>query len=214
MLFRSGLQPCGFAGSTISQYNLCYTDSVQFVKLSSTVGSNQFFCYYPVWGNMQLAPDKKMYFRFTGNTISAVKNPNRLGTSAGLVQNQFTSNAGSGVSLPDFYQHEVEKPTKNNIVYTGGCYPAPLNFSVTNDTVTNILWNFGDPASGILNTSAVVSPNHSFSIPSIYTVTATLSNTNNEFIETITELVEIKPDRKSTRLNSSHSTLSRMPSSA
>ena len=187
-----GLQPCGYAASSFSQYNLCYTDSVQFLKFRYPVFSQTFFCTYPVWGNMQLAPDKKIYSRFSGNTISAIRYPNRIGTSCEFVLNQLTSNPASGESLPEFYHHETEKLTLNNINYTGGCHPAPLTFSVTNDTIIQIIWNFGDPASGSQNSSILASPNHSFSAPGIYTVTANLLNTNTQLIETISEVVQIK----------------------
>lgn len=131
--------------------------------------------------------------KFTGNTLSTIKYPNRRGSSCGHIFNAFTTSSSSaGVFLPDFYHHEIEKPVKNNIVYTGGCYSSPLNFEVTNDTISHINWNFGDPASGTQNTSNTLTPVHIFSAPGIYTVTAVLFNSNNSVIETITEQVEVR----------------------
>lgn len=187
-----GLQPCGFSSSKLYQYDLCYTDSISFSQHSTLIASEFFFCSYPVWGNLQLGSDKQIYMKFTGNTLSVIKYPNRRGNSCGFNFNSFTTSSSSaGVYLPDFYQHEIEKPVKNNIVYTGSCYPTPLNFAVTNDTIAHIDWSFGDPASGAQNTSNALAPAHIFSAPGIYTVTAVLFNSNNSVIETISEKVEV-----------------------
>ena len=188
----TGLQPCGFSSSQLYQFDLCYPDSASFVKHIKLIDAELFFCSYPVWGNLQLGPDKQIYLKFSGNTISTIKYPNRRGSSCGLFFNAFTTaNNTAGVYLPSFYQHEIEKPVKNNITYTGGCYTSPLSFAVTNDTITTINWNFGDPASGAQNISNGVAPAHTFSAPGIYTVTAALFNSNNTLIETISEKVEV-----------------------
>jgi len=192
----TGLQPCGFASSAIFQYDLCYTDSVSLQRYAVVLGNILTFCYFNYWGNIQVAPDKKIYFRQAGDFLLSIDFPNRRGTSAKFNSNSITTESGSGVSLPSFYQHDMEKPIKNNIVYSGGCHPDPLNFSITNDTIINIQWNFGDPSSGSQNTALSQNASHVFSAPGFYQVTASLSNSANVFIETIKELVEIKDPAK------------------
>jgi gliding motility-associated-like protein len=44
--------------------------------------------------------------------------------------------------------------------------------------LTSYLWDFGDPASGALNTSNVIDGNHKYSLPGTYKVILTLKNTN------------------------------------
>lgn len=189
----TGLQPCGFANSKIVQYNLCYTDSVSFSKYSVILADKLFFCSYPVWGNMQMASDKQIYMRFPGNIMSTIKYPNKIGSSAKLIFNAFTTGSSfSGVYLPTFSQMEIVKTVKNNITYSGGCYPTPVSFSLTNNAIDHVMWNFGDPASGVQNTSTSFTPSHFFSTPNIYTVTCSLYNSTNVLIETLTEIVEVK----------------------
>lgn len=59
------------------------------------------------------------------------------------------------------------------------------NSSVTPGTITNWLWNFGDPGSGPLNTSTLQNPQHSYSSTGVYTVSLTVT-TNNGCVTTQT----------------------------
>ncbi len=53
------------------------------------------------------------------------------------------------------------------------------DLSITsNGTITTWAWNFGDPASGLLNTSALQNPSHLFSTIGSYQVTSTVTNNN------------------------------------
>ncbi len=59
-------------------------------------------------------------------------------------------------------------------VYTG-CAPLDLTFKDTSYTldadISSVKWDFGDPASGSLNTSTEASPSHLFSAPGDYDIT-------------------------------------------
>jgi gliding motility-associated-like protein len=189
-----GLQPCGFGSSLLQQYNLCYSDSLDFEKYKATVASEFFFCAPSItWGNIQMGADKRIHMPFSGVTVPTLNFPNRIGTSSNYVFNsyQLPNQNYSYVAVPDFHHKLMEKAIKNNISYSGGCYPNPTFFTITNDTIANIQWNFGDPASSN-NVSTAFSPSHVFSTPGFYTVTAQLYTTQNIFIETVSELVEIK----------------------
>jgi PKD repeat protein len=61
------------------------------------------------------------------------------------------------------------------------CTAAPLNVAFTNMSTGGVtyLWTFGDPASGINNTSTLANPNHVFTAPGTYSVCLqTLVNNN------------------------------------
>ncbi|MCS3800469.1 gliding motility-associated C-terminal domain-containing protein [Niastella sp. OAS944] len=195
--YNSGqLQPCGFAASSLYQFNLCYKDSVQFTKFAHFAGTQLTFCNFPYWSKPRLGPDKKIYMKYANTlTISAIDSPNVIGTHCGLNINAQTA-ADNGPGLPDFYHHYTQKAVINNIVYTGGCYPTPWHFKITNDTINHVEWNFGDPASGSNNTSANKEEDHVFSAPGYYTVTADLYASDGRFIEKVYTLVEIKDPTK------------------
>ncbi len=78
----------------------------------------------------------------------------------------------------------VVGPTANFISnLQGGCPGQQIRFSDQSTTtfdanVVSWLWNFGDPASGTANTSALQNPFHVYSAPGAYTVTLTATDDN------------------------------------
>ncbi len=52
-----------------------------------------------------------------------------------------------------------------------GCAPYPANFNNTSLGGVTFSWNFGDPGSGVNNTSSDVNPVHLYQNPGVYTVT-------------------------------------------
>lgn len=193
-----GLQPCGAFISSIAQYNLCYNNISDFTR--NVTYSGYFFWCHPlnlVLGRMQMGPDKRIYFPQTRlNKLSRIEYPNRIGSSLKANFDIHTLNNTAQYDLPAYYHYYIEKAVKNNIRYNGGCFPAPQRFEVTNDTIAAIQWNFGDPASGAANTSNLFKPEHVFSAPGYYTVTAQVFNTAGQLLETLTELVEIKDNTR------------------
>ncbi|MBI3509605.1 MAG: PKD domain-containing protein [Bacteroidetes bacterium] len=80
-------------------------------------------------------------------------------------------------------------------VFNQVCGGQLVNFTSTStvappDAITSTSWNFGDPASGPNNTSALSNPSHTFSAPGNYTITLTV-NTTNGCPQTITQNVSV-----------------------
>src|SRR5436190_14866048 len=70
------LQPCGFGASSLQQYNLCYTDSLDFEKYSTSVAHEFWFCSpNATWGTIQMGADKRIHMPFTGITVPTVNFP-------------------------------------------------------------------------------------------------------------------------------------------
>ena len=65
------------------------------------------------------------------------------------------------------------------ITQTGdSCFQTNQLFSLNSTTsVNSIQWDFGDPSSGISNTSSQLSPQHTFSSSGDFTITAIVDNT-------------------------------------
>lgn len=195
--YAPGLQPCGnYASSQIFQYNLCYTDSISFSRYAPSVAYSFNPCTLLHLSKPRLAPNKRIYMRFGSVPIPAIESPNIIGSHCGMNYNAFSIPVTNHVNMPDFYHAYVQKAVINNIVYTGGCYPNPWHFKITNDTINHVEWNFGDPASGANNTSVNKEEDHVFSTPGFYTVTADLYASDGRFIEKVSTLVEIKDPTK------------------
>ncbi|MCX6292204.1 MAG: PKD domain-containing protein [Bacteroidetes bacterium] len=51
-----------------------------------------------------------------------------------------------------------------------GCYPLTVAFADSSQDALFVMWDFGDPASGGLNTSSSINPSHTYNLPGYYTV--------------------------------------------
>jgi gliding motility-associated-like protein len=74
-------------------------------------------------------------------------------------------------------------------------------FSVDDKSkIASIAWNFGDPASGVSNTSTDLSPFHDFSADGNYTITATVTAKDGT-VEVLTETIDVKEPPKAYGIN-------------
>ena len=168
----------------VFQWDLCagsptaVVASVYTVAPANNVNNN--------YGALQLAPNGKIYIaRWNQQFLDVINNPNAAGSACGYtVAGQSIAPKTTWASLPNFMgSYFNQLPPATPFTYTAnnsfGCQTAsftsnlPPNFSFTNCAVnyslTGILWNFGDPASGSANTSTLVNPSHAFTTLGTYT---------------------------------------------
>ncbi|MCK7540338.1 MAG: PKD domain-containing protein [Marinilabiliales bacterium] len=91
----------------------------------------------------------------------------------------------------------IASPSANFQASSAPCQSDPVQFtdlSVTNGggMITQWLWNFGDPGSGILNTSTLQNPVHTFSNSGSFSVQLTVTNVNG-CTGTITKTISVNP---------------------
>lgn len=188
----SGLQPCGFGSGTLTQYNTCYTDTLDFWQYRVDLATVFNPCAPGVsWGQISMGADKKLHFPYAGVEVSQISHPNRLGESAGYQHDAYRLVQGNSrmVGTPRFNPVIMKKAVQNNIAYESGCFPEPYYFRVTNPRALNFSWNFGDPGSGTLNTSQQPAPAHIFSAPGRFVVRVSffdpVSNQPQDMVDTI-----------------------------
>lgn len=139
---------------------------------AAILASNQVIGALPVYaGALQIGPDNKIYIAkyMTGN-LARIDNPNALGAACNFAPSA-VSLAGmqSLLGLPNFIQTYFQS---SSITYVNTCLNDTTFFSLTDSiTVDSIHWNFGDPGSGVNNTSAVYAPGHVYPAAGTYTVT-------------------------------------------
>lgn len=131
--------------------------------------------------SMQRAPNGKIYIAMVNQPfLDVINNPNLAGAACNYVS------AGQSIApkicesgLPSF----VCSQFKQVFQFAAGNVCASANFtspvqvsvpgsgcSASNNPVTGLLWSFGDPASGVANTSTLASPVHNFPAPGTYSV--------------------------------------------
>lgn len=128
--------------------------------------------------SLQLAVDDKIYVN--SGAIDVINCPNKSGSACGFQQNVIANQTGGGgYGLPKwiYYASDTAASKVNKIVYTDTCFGNSAVFSILNTSgITNVIWNFGDPASGSSNTATGLTASHSFSQTGIYTIQAILTN--------------------------------------
>lgn len=115
--------------------------------------------------------------------------------------NKYVSTADFGMPKANFYINvtgNVNQVNSNKFEMNVSniCMEFLKEFSVSDNTnIATIKWNFGDPASGIDNTSVDLSPFHDFSADGNYTITATVTAKDGT-VEVLTERIDVKEPPK------------------
>src|SRR5260221_4035614 len=121
-----------------------------------------------------MAPDGKMYMAETSQSfISVINNPDLIGTACQFVHGQISlpSNATlstrSTYGLPTF----IQSYWKPGFTFRGACTGNTINFDYerSSDEIF-VKWDFGDPASGVNNTSTLDSTQHLYNNDGLYDV--------------------------------------------
>ena len=127
-----------------------------------------------LYGQLQLATDGKIYVAETDTkSVGVINNPDVVGLGCNYVTDAVNLLTGKcALGLPPFIQSFFRI---SNIQFENVCFGNMTKFSL-NDIVDSVVWDFGDPASGVTNTSTDFEPTHIFSSPGTYdvSVTATL----------------------------------------
>jgi uncharacterized protein (TIGR02145 family) len=146
------------------QFDCNAIDSAQFMQSMQIVGSGA------IPGTMHLGPDFKIYVGSRSasvDSLSVINNPDIQGIGCNL-QNNAVALLGNwnGGSIPQFLQRY-----KAYINYTGNCQNKSIHFlSDIWPPIDSVLWNFGDPSSGLSNFSDHANSSHIYSSPGSYTV--------------------------------------------
>jgi gliding motility-associated-like protein len=160
----------GVEGSlNIYQYNLSLGTPSAIIDSETLIGtcSSGF-----TTGALQIAPDGKIYIaKLIDQSLACISNPNALGNACGFVDNAIDLIVlNTGFGLPNFIQTIFQTPS---IVSNNLCIGDTTYFSLSSSAaIDSVRWNFNDPASGILNSSTLLSPDHIFFGLGTYDVSA------------------------------------------
>ena len=153
-------------GSSVYQFDL--SSNVSLTMIQSRV---ELTTIRRPYASMQLAPDGKIYVaQGSAFNLNVIENPNIVGLGCNY-RSQTISLGGRRCrdGLPSFVQSFLDL---EQIQFQNTCLGDATNFNLINP-VTSVVWDFGDPASGLSNSSTALNPNHVFTNAGVYTVTAT-----------------------------------------
>jgi gliding motility-associated-like protein len=180
--------------STTQIFELIRGEIIQYDLTASSIASSATVIHQdnitPFRGALQLGLDNKIYHsRFQQNALSVINNPDDTGTNANYTFNSFplTQNATAWYGLPIFVQSFL---LNGEIEAMEHCFGEEQSFNINSSAnLVSVNWDFGDPASGVANSSNELNPSHVFSAPGVYTVTATVETLVQVF--TLTTTVEV-----------------------
>lgn len=158
--------------STNSSINSCINTAITFEN-KSTIG-----------GGAKLA---EWRWDFGDNTTSSVQSPVHSYTASGTYTVSLVAKSDAGcesvmlsktITVTDLPVNDFTLPE----VCAQDGIAIFINLSTDYDKsisgLTKYLWNFGDPASGTLNTSTSRDGNHKYTVPGTYKVVLTITNVN------------------------------------
>ncbi|MEP2937278.1 MAG: T9SS type B sorting domain-containing protein [Gilvibacter sp.] len=120
-------------------------------------------------GSLQIAIDKKIYHSIPNSNLSVIRTPNfaELDSDFRLYSVELGGRS-TKFGLPPFIQSFFESIVDIEFF----CFGDATQFTISSeDVVTGVSWDFGDPASGAANTSTLINPSHVFSTTGVFTVT-------------------------------------------
>lgn len=176
-LYVSNINDSTIYPSSVYQYDLSSNNANTILASKTTISTS----FTQAYGALQLAPNGKIYLaKASSPKLDVINNPNLSGVACSYVADglQMGNQQGQHISrygLPNFVEI-FNTPTKFKLTYAGcgGTYTAILLDTIIPFPVT-VIWNFGDPASGGNNTSALFEPTHIFSALGTYNISLTIT---------------------------------------
>jgi gliding motility-associated-like protein len=162
-----------FAGGNFSLYRFDLSSNNSAIIATTAVPIN-FFSQTSFYGAAQHGPDGNLYYVINPN-VYRIENPEGSAASIGPIT-QLPTSIASNDCLPQWIALiSDEITTGNNVISLTGdnCFQSAQTFSFSGtSSVVNITWNFGDPTSGVNNSSSDLNPSHQFSEIGTYQITA------------------------------------------
>lgn len=137
---------------------------------ASIIASGQSIGAIPVFmGALQAGIDGKIYVaQYQSGSLGVIAQPNLAGAAAALSANAISlGGKTSQYGLPNFIQSFIIVADFN---YADTCSGLPTNFTTVFVNPDSVLWDFGEPASGTLNSSTLLNPQHVYATGGPYTV--------------------------------------------
>ncbi|WP_405370620.1 T9SS type B sorting domain-containing protein [Nonlabens sp. Asnod2-A12] len=171
--------------SKVFQYDLSLSNISQIIasetQISNDVGPDNYFARY---NSLFLAVDGRIYAP-GGTWLARVDNPNLLGLTSNFIDNYQNNTSDFNYGQP-IRANFITNTIVEYIEVGDQCLGSLTNFSLT-ENVTQVSWDFNDPASGVNNTSTSLTPNHQFTAAGKYRVVATaiVNGLQKEFVRYI-----------------------------
>jgi hypothetical protein len=179
------------ANAKLYQWDLCAGSMAAIVASAYTLAVPN----SPGLSSMQTGIDGKIYVNGSNtNSLSVINNPNGLQSACNFSVKAQPVTGTTSLGLPTFCA-SLLRPAANVITMSQTCaivsFSSPYSIASCSGpmTFTSQVWNFGDPASGSLNTSSQDVVSHTYNATGTYTVSLVLSSACGT--KTLTKIVTV-----------------------
>ena len=146
------------------------------------------------------------YIKVNGLGYDPTKGVNQITTNTGITGTVVGTSAGftnygslGRYGLTGTWQALIQLPTAViSSDRTGGVFPVAVTFdgrpplsSDPDGTIASYAWNFGDPASGVANTSTLGNPVHTYAAPGTYTASLVVRDNQGNSSTAATRLITV-----------------------
>jgi gliding motility-associated-like protein len=173
---------CVYPTGHLWQYDLSSNNPVAIQASKFLVDSTMADLYY----GLQYAINGKIYLNKDYYSIDVINNPEGAGFASNVQRDNINTGNINGQDFPNFPGNLFRYP----VITTNNCQFQNISFSLQNTVgVGSVNWNFGDPASGINNTSNSLTPTHIFTNPGAYRVRLVVIPSNGCANDTLYKIV-------------------------
>jgi len=150
----------------VFQYDVSSGNSAAVIASGQSIGTVPGFI-----GGLQLGIDGKIYVcQFQSTSLAVIAQPTLSGLASGYSGNALFLGGKLGqYGLPNFLQSFF---IVADFIYADTCSTSPTNFTTVFAGPDSVRWNFGDPSSGLNNSSLQINPQHTYLSGGSYLVTA------------------------------------------
>jgi gliding motility-associated-like protein len=177
--------------NSVYQLDLSTYNSAAIASSNTLIYSTNFQPVGYACGQIEQAPNNKLYVAIiNSSTLDEISNPNAPGLSCGYVANAINLASVCQLGLPAQVPIGDFAPNSTISFLPDSCFQSDISFSIaTASPINQISWNFGDPNSGVNNSSSSLNPSHLFSETGTYQITAIVDF--DCFSETVTQTITL-----------------------
>lgn len=167
-----------YVNSSLQTSRIIQYDITSYNQAAIEASKDTIWCSWPIVGGMQLGPNDKIYVSRTDLQpttpimISSIEFPDSNVPACQYVDTLviFPNNSSGGSGLPHLNPARP-LPTANFTMDKSCPLDTSFFFGVFNYKRDSVIWNFGDPSSGLLNNSKSDTTFHIYQNPGQYIVT-------------------------------------------
>lgn len=178
-----GVQP-----TSLSQFSLMNYNQTAIMNSECVFFENYAVNVWPpnIFWQLQMATNKKIYVAERSHTLAYIDNPDDPCPSINYFDSIYVPPIGTYTQgLPNVVASELFP----HIRYKGNCVGKAVTFWIQPGRADSVLWDFGDPTSGVLNSQNALIGTHTFVGTPPFTITAIVYH-DTFYIDTMSVVID------------------------